>query len=287
MNCLPTSGEVLSVAILVCTRGRPEALTACLEGISKAVCPPGTRLSVVVGDNNDVSQKEMIVSLAGRLGLPIIHVWEGQRGYCYVRNALLDAADKLRSDILIFIDDDHRAEPGLVSAYVDRFERYDADVVHGSYLGSSREYPEGRRAKKVATYNVAFKRRLIAPTSEGGLGLRFDTRLNLTGREDIEFFRDAGKAGAHMIYSSQPLTRPTSDQGADAASRSLTAYAAARNAVYVERLRHGWHSAVIFFLKFYVGRPAFWRGAFDGLMLGGVDRCAAKNGNIIPITARS
>ena len=296
--------------MLVCTRNRPETLSNCLESISKIVCPPGVQLTVVVGDNNDRPQKHAISSQAEKLGLNFAYVYEPRRGYCYIRNALLKAAELLRHEILIFIDDDELPDPGLVSAYLDCFSLYDADVVHGSYAGSTRRYPEGQKARKVATYNVAFRRRLIAPASEGGLALRFDTRLNLTGREDLEFFRDAACLGARMIYSERPLTYRKRLPSAPYAET----YALARNDVYVERVRRGSPAALYLFLKTYLRRGllaaflattailgkktqgendhsaspldanvALFCGGLDGLLFGGVDRPAAKNGDIIPI----
>lgn len=304
--------------MLICTRDRPETLSACLHAISRITRPPAVRLSVIVGDNNDVPQEKAISDEAHGLGLDHYYVHQGSRGYCYIRNSVLEAAEQIRPDILIFIDDDHLAEPNLLSAYLECFHSYDADVVHGSYVRSSRKYKEGQKASKVSTYNVAFRRSLIAPAREGGLGLRFDPRLNLTGREDLEFFRDAGERGARMIYSEQPMTRgATCVSEATSPSKPLIHYAAARNAIHVERLRRGTPAALALFLKSYPlkgifstvvivarsagssAKPDIQRspcvhrtnadallGGFHGLLFGGIDRPAAKEGRIIPLVRR-
>lgn len=301
------------VAILICTRDRPETLSACLQAISGITQPQAVRFSVIVGDNNDISQEEAISDEAHRLGLDHYYVHQSRRGYCHIRNSVLDVAEQLGPDILIFIDDDHLVEPNLLSAYLECFHSYDADVVHGSYVGSSRSYEEGRKASKVSTYNVAFRRRLIAPAREGGLGLRFDPRLNLTGREDLEFFREAGQRGARMIYSEHPRTR-TAASG-QTPPKSIIAYASACNAIHVERLRRGTPAALALFLKSYplkgifstiviaarsAGRrakpdiqrsPCVHRtnvdallGGLYGLLFGGIERPAAREGRVVPLT---
>lgn len=300
------------VATLICTRGRHEVLSTCLQAISRIKRPPSVRLSVIIGDNNDVPQENAISDEASRLGLDHYYVHHGTRGYCYIRNSVLDAAERIRPDILIFIDDDHLAEPDLLLAYLECFHRYDADVVHGSYIGCTRKYREGAQAYKVSTYNVAFRRRLTAPADEGGFGLRFDLRLNLTGREDLEFFRDARQRGARMIYSGQALTRIMTF--AAEPPSVLVDYAGARNAIHVERLRRGLPAALVLFLRLYPLKGIFSSivvaarsacgsakhgversrcihrtnmdallGGFHGLLFGGIDRTAAKEGRIVPV----
>ena len=177
-------------------------------------------------------------------------------------------------------------------------------MVHGSYVGSKRNYEDGQRAKKVATYNVAFRRRLISQAAVGGFGLRFDTRLNLVGREDVEFFRAAEAKGAKLIYAGRPKTRLIeTEPGAHAsAPMPLTAaYAEGRNAIYVERLLHGFTPALRLFMKSYAHKTitgffaglggsakGWWnftvaRGALTGLWATGVERPAAKQGRVVPL----
>jgi hypothetical protein len=309
----PKSGTLAHVAFMICTRGAHSNRQACLASIARLNRPDGMQLSIVIGDNNVPAQKQEIVAETQELGLDITYIHVAPRGYCYVRNAVLDAAAQTGAEILIFIDDDHMAEPDLLQSYSDCFKQFDPDVVHGSYIGSSRRYKQGQRAQKISTYNVAFRRRLIASPRHGGMGLRFDPRLNLLGHEDIEFFREASGLGARMIYSDQALTRLT-DTGQPhkkaAISRTI-AYAAGRNAVSVEAIRRGNASAVRLFLRSYLPRGfrgifetarsaiqktfrtndpappsislAMFHGAIHGLLRGGVERPAARAGKIVPV----
>lgn len=300
--------DIRHVALMLCTRGRADVRRASIGAIGRLEVPDGVRLTVVVGDNNPLDAKSEIAAELTAAGHPFRIVRESRRGYCFIRNSVLEAALEVGADLLIFIDDDHAVEPDLVARYLEVFAAFDADVVHGSYVGSTRRYREGQRARKVATYNVAFRRRLVADGASGGLGRRFDPRLNLLGREDVEFFRDAAALGARLVYSERARTRLIEGRDSDGASASVpltAAYAEGRNATYVERLKRGWPAALAMFLKSYVrkglsssfarlrGKPkGAWdletvRGAWDGLWRGGVERPAAKRGEIVEVSGRA
>ena len=311
------SGTLAHAAFLICTRGAHSHRQACLASIAGLIKPDGLQLSIVIGDNNVPAAKQEILAETQELGLDITYIHVVPRGYCYVRNAVLDAAGETGAEILIFIDDDHMVEPDLLQSYIDCFKQFDPDVVHGSYVGSSRRHRQGQRAQKVSTYNVAFRRRLIISPQHGGMGLRFDPRLNLLGHEDTEFFREASDLGARMIYSDQALTRLT-DTGQPhkqtAVSRTI-AYAAGRNAVSVEAIRRGNASAVRLFFRSYLPRGfrgifeaaqsairkasrandpaapsislAMFHGAIHGLLRGGVERPAARAGKIVPVAEQA
>ena len=144
--------DVRHVAIMVCTRGRPDVRQACFAALGLLQAPDGVRVSVVVGDNNapladDMADDGMASELTAT-GLGFTIVRESEAGYCFIRNAVLRAVLKTPAEILIFIDDDHAVEPDLVTAYLGAFDTFGADVVHGSYVGSSRRYREGQRPRR-------------------------------------------------------------------------------------------------------------------------------------------
>ena len=296
--------EIQHIAIMICTRGRAAVRNDCIAATGMLLPAGNIMLSVIVGDNNTPPEQELIAQELAKTGLSYRIVHENRSGYCYIRNRVLEAALASGADTFVFIDDDHAVEPELIQKYVEAFQIFDADVVHGSYVGSKRNYEDGQRAKKVATYNVAFRKRLIAEAAVGGLGLRFDTRLNLTGREDVEFFRAAEAKGARLIYAGDPKTRLIeAEPGARApAPVPLTvAYAEGSNAIYVERLLHDFTSALRLFMKSYALKAitgfftgltgsgkGWWNftvacGAFTGLWATGVERPAAKQGRIVPL----
>ncbi len=292
------------VVLMLCTRGRPVVRRACISAISGLDLPQDVCFRIVVCDNNAPSEVDAIEGELAATGHPFRVVREARRGYCFARNAAVEAAIDGDGDILIFIDDDHAVEPDLIARYLDVFDGSGADVVHGSYVGSSRRYRDGQAARKVATYNVAFRRRLVAPPAAGGFGLRFDERLNLVGREDLEFFRTAAACGANLVYSEHARTRLITLDGCGTRAAEVPpamAYAEGRNAVYVERLLRGRGAAWMLFLRSYLGKGisgyvaslfgwpgahrglAVVRGAFDGLFGTGVERPEAKAGRIVEL----
>lgn len=119
------------------------------------------------------------------------------------RNAGIDAALAMGADYLVFIDDDEVAPPGWLQALWDGLIRSGADALQGgvvqlpvgSDLGNvslPQKPTTWENEESLATYNVIFKRRLVAAP----MSLRFDEGMRFSGGSDREFFLRATRRGA-------------------------------------------------------------------------------------------
>lgn len=304
---------------MIITRSRSEELARCFAALSRVAVPADAALSLFVVDNATPPEEERIRRQAGEAGLDVAYAHEPVRGYASPRNRALGLALAAECDILIFIDDDVSPEPDFITAHLAGLAQSGADVSMGGQTG--RDIGQGRRFRKmkVATLNVAFRRHLVEPAP--GLALRFDSRLDLTGYEDHEFFFAAQERGARVIRNGAARVA-LADSRASITQRSMTdeqvavyLYATGRNLAYVRRIRHGrlaaWATAV-YMIATFAGRSlvngpasialrplsprlaakarrssiqdgAFMRGLAAGLVRPGVERSAAKRGEIIEI----
>ena len=300
----------IKVALMVCTRNRNALLRDWLRSVKDLRVPDNTALSIVVVDNNETSQKSEFETMAKDFGLHIHYRFTQRRGYSSPRNVALRAGLALGADVLIFTDDDLTLAEDLLGAHLERLAFFSADAVHGTEAGAAHSR-EGRLLKKgAATYNISFKRSIAERFS-------FDERLNLMGREDIEFFREAADHGAIVVKSNLPKVH-RNDPPAQKALKPAYHIANGRNDLVIERLRrghlHAWRRFVSHYLR--KGGPALLPalffylvgsirlkqsqsslpklhasqidalllfGAVQGLFLPGVERVAAKEGRLIPL----
>lgn len=240
----PPLTPIRTAALMICTRDRPQEIADCLASCGKLERPGGLRIVVCVADNNAVPQEEAIRLAGGVHGLELCYGHEPQRGYASVRNRALELALAADADLAVFIDDDSTAHPGLVAAHTAAIERYQADAILGRIEGLSQRPVEGRRVWKAGTGNVSMRRWVFDPI--GGLGLRFDPRLNLLGFEDWEFFGDLVARGGLIFQSTAPasISRPTPEAAPTSAerpfdARRVFAMMEGRNEIAVTRIRHG------------------------------------------------
>lgn len=278
---------------------------------------PNGRTFVVIADNNTSPQESAIRATAEYVGIDVVYVHEPKRGYSSVRNAAIRAAMSTSADILLFIDDDWRPSPTLLDDYAREFAATGADILQGNTLGSAgtprrRSNDRGPVKKAVGTYNVAFRRWLVADA-----GVSFDPRLDLVGFEDREFFLACHRAGGIALYANSAMVlSPPGDELDLAAQRDLKTFAeaAACNKIAVEMLLHGRLSSLLLYVRSYLMRGIAGtcalagaallmrlnrpfgerlaagadlmvrkhRGAWTGLMTGsGYDRSAARSGRLI------
>lgn len=114
----------LGASIVVCTRKRAPELAECLASMDQE---RASGREIIVVDNGPDPETEAVVrSLPG-----VRYVVEPEPGLNRARNAGLRAA---REDIVVFVDDDVRPEPGWVEALLRRFDRPEVGVVCGLVL---------------------------------------------------------------------------------------------------------------------------------------------------------
>src|SRR5258705_3947006 len=118
--------RVTSVAMMVCTRERPELLQQWLLSVGEMNVPAGVKLHVVIADNNETSIRHEVEGTAAQFTLDLAYVHEPCRGYSNARNAAVEAALATDAQLLIFTDDDQVVEPDLLIAYIAFFEPFES-----------------------------------------------------------------------------------------------------------------------------------------------------------------
>ncbi|HVI30653.1 glycosyltransferase family 2 protein [Phenylobacterium sp.] len=166
------------LAVIVCTRGRPGMLEACLASLAAQDAPP---VQVVVVDNDPAASARAVA--ADRPGVTYVH--EPRPGLSIARNAGLAAA---HAEFVAFTDDDVELHPAWTGELVRAFDTSGADAVTGLVLPASLATPAQR----------AFELHL------GGFTSRFTPLLFDPGF--LEETREAGPqvwrigAGANMAF---------------------------------------------------------------------------------------
>jgi len=156
----------LSASIVICTRKRPEDLAACLAAI-EAERQAGREI-IVVDNGPDAETEAVVRAVAG-----VRYVVEPKRGVNNARNTGLRTAT---GDVVVYVDDDVRPEPGWVDAFLRRFDRAEVGVVCGLVLPEALE-------------------------TEGQIGFQYDLGFGGMGLKPIAF----GRSFFELWYRSPPL----------------------------------------------------------------------------------
>lgn len=210
----------------LCTFNRAGRLPRLLAAMRAQHCP--IPFEVLVVDNNSSDDTGQVVArVAAEPGPTVRYVSEAEQGIPFARNrALLEA---MRSDYLVFIDDDELPRAGLLDAAVHALTSEGARCVGGrvdivfpgqrprwlgdELLGFLAAIDHGAQpfwirdaSTPVWTANVAYDMRLFRddPT------LRFDARFNRRGHgvgggSDAVMFRELLARGVPIRYSPQMI----------------------------------------------------------------------------------
>ncbi len=101
-------------SVIVTTYRWPEALAAVLDALGRQTAPP---LEVLVADDGSGGRtRERIAARTARFPVPLIHVWQADRGFraAAIRNR---AAARARGDYLVFLDGDCLVRPDFLAAH--------------------------------------------------------------------------------------------------------------------------------------------------------------------------
>jgi len=207
---------MMQINICICTYKREKLLISCLESLAKVQVPAGTEVTVTVIDNDPLRTAEKSVNIFSHSSpLQIYYHCENKRGIPCARNRAIDETQRLKSDYLIFIDDDEWPQPDwLVQLYTYCQSQGGDVIISGSVISElPQETPEhilglfnkkrhvtGARLTSCATNNV------LLPTSVTKLsGLRFDETNSLAGGTDTIFFYMAVKSGTVILKCAEAL----------------------------------------------------------------------------------
>ena len=116
------------ISVIVSTYNRPDALGACLRSLGRQM---DKNFEIVVADDGSgPATRDAIDSWKPKLGIPLKHVWQEDRGFrlAEIRNRAIAASS---GDYLVFLDGDCIAPPSFVAAHRALAER-------GFFVGGNR-----------------------------------------------------------------------------------------------------------------------------------------------------
>ena len=115
------------LSVLVATYNRSALLAACLESLDRQTTDPERYEVVVVVDGSTDGTLEMLAAATTRYSLSVVAA--PRAGASAARNT---AADRARGVLLLFVDDDELADPGLVAAHLEAHRAHASTVVLGA-----------------------------------------------------------------------------------------------------------------------------------------------------------
>jgi glycosyltransferase involved in cell wall biosynthesis len=103
------------VAVIVSTYRNVVHLDRCLAGLA---CQDAPDFEIIIADDGSgEATRELINSWAGRLGVPMRHVWQADKGFRKTR-VLNKAMTSTNADYLVFMDGDCVVHPGFVGEHL-------------------------------------------------------------------------------------------------------------------------------------------------------------------------
>lgn len=224
--------RTLTVCIGILTYQRPDSVVTALSSLGgiapehhpAAPAAPWRFKEVLVIDNDRTPSAAEAVAAIGGLAAPVRYVHEPTPGLAAARNRALD---ETTADILVFMDDDERAEDHWPGALVEMMSTTRAALVGGPVLTAFSEppprwvveggyfdrpeAPHGAEVDWLRTGNLAIDLAQIRRVD-----LRFDDAFGLSGGEDAAFSRTARHRGLTLRWSA--VGAVTEDVGPDRAS---------------------------------------------------------------------
>lgn len=152
----PTHVTAVSVAVVVCTRDRPDDLRRCLTSIMASARQPD---EVLVVDNASVDDRtrQVVESFGSRLR----YVCEPEPGLDRARNRALSL---VACAVTLFTDDDVEVDPHWVKHLSDCFDDPAVAAAGGLVLPASLDNDARDRAERYARFGRGFVRRVVDPS---------------------------------------------------------------------------------------------------------------------------
>ncbi len=208
----------MMISIAICTCNNARKLTVALESLRALTCPEGLSYEILVIDNNSRDEtKEVVARYQPVWGSRLRYIFEGTPGLSHARNRALREA---RGEIVSYLDDDVKVDPGWLAAVAATFEQYSPAVVGGrSYL----IYPSRRPSWFPEHYEFLLSRldygdQVMVDTDQDLYGLNLSVRKDLAlevggfnpklGREarslrsgeEVDFLRRVRARGGVAVY---------------------------------------------------------------------------------------
>lgn len=235
----------LRASVCIPTYNRREALVRVLRALDEQTVAPDRFETIVAIDGSSDGTESALRQL--RLRFSLRWIVQNNRGPAAARNA---AAQWATGDVVLSLDDDQIAAPGLVGAHLAAHERYGDVVVQGSVplaagfdrRGASLAYERSRaRAMRASGDRQLLSRNLWA----GNFSVRrqtwsrvggFDEGFTGWGGEDTDFGLRLEALAIPFVFSSDAVSYHEHRVGY--ASWRRQAYSAGRAVVRISR-KHG------------------------------------------------
>jgi glycosyltransferase involved in cell wall biosynthesis len=204
--------QVPSVVIAMLTYRRPDDLRAAIPALLDQIRTVEANVTVMVVDNDPDGGA---MAIAQELADPDVRfVHEPTPGIAAARNRALDESDG--NDVLIFIDDDERPEPGWLTNLFATWQRTGAAAVVGPVVSSFEEEPNEyitaggffvrRRMPTGTPIDVAATNNLLLDMAQLELSkVRFDERFSASGGSDTLFTREIHRHGGRMVWCDEAI----------------------------------------------------------------------------------
>ncbi|WP_170785322.1 glycosyltransferase family 2 protein [Ruegeria lacuscaerulensis] len=216
------------VAICIATYLRPHGLKALIDSLNaQKLEGRDARVTLVIADNApEATAQAELGDIHALTRWPVIYVIEPARGIVSARNRTLAEAPS-DADYIAFLDDDEAVSDQWLLQMLDTMQLPDTIAAQGPVEPRFRTpppgwvealnlfrmgpYEQGAALVSAATNNSMADARVIRDRN-----MRFDTRFNITGGEDEEFFsrmRQSGgvirAAAQAMVWDDVPENRAT------------------------------------------------------------------------------
>ena len=203
----------MKFTIALCTRNRPQMLTACINSIKSLKIPSGCQLALVIVENNKKPECETLVRDLMKLkpDLSYKYILEEHLGIPFARNTSLEAAMKTEPDWICFIDDDETVKMDWLEKYYEIIQTNSADVYSGPVdhilpdeLPIWFKFPKPYRYENMAVMDTAATNNTIAKSSYFNgqqHEFRFQEKFRFTGGEDTDLFSRIKLSGGVIRYA--------------------------------------------------------------------------------------
>jgi len=248
-----------TISVVIPTFDRCASVQRSVESLARQTLPPDTYEVVVSIDGSDDGTRDMLANQ--RVPFTLRTVWQPNRGRAAARNAGVREA---RGRLVVFLDDDMEATPGLLSGHLQAHPPLDDADTRRAVIGAApiivgatppvtgylaRRFGERldtlSREHRTPRFTEAYTGNFSVPRATlielGG----FDETFRLYGNEDYEFALRLLKAGVELTFSSAALAYQHQEKdfpavARDAVARGTTAVQFARKHPEVkEELRLG------------------------------------------------
>ena len=202
----------MNFAIALCTRNRPQMLTACINSIQSLKIPPNCNLHLIIVENNENPNCESLIKdlMKSSPHIKFVYSLEKKIGLPMARNTSLESAIETDPDWICFIDDDEIVNSDWLMKYYENIHTNSADVFTGPVdqilpenLPIWFKFPSAYRFKHLSIMDTAATNNTVAKSSYFNgkpHKFRFNEKFRFTGGEDTDLFSRIRISGGVIRY---------------------------------------------------------------------------------------